>query len=56
MGIFRNENEMDGYLAEKSRVQKVTDRVVMVVGTPITVGIDIALTPVVLFLLITVGD
>ena len=55
MGIRCQEDEVDGYLAEKSRAQKFTDRVVMVAGTPVTIAIDIALIPVVLFLWATVG-
>jgi len=56
MGIRCKEDEVDGYLAEKSRGQMFGDRVVMVAGTPVTIAIDIALIPVVLFLLVTVGD
>lgn len=58
MGIPGQEDEMDGYLAEKSRVHQLTDRVVMVVGTPVTAGIDTAIITAALpfiLLLIIVG-
>jgi hypothetical protein len=50
MGIFRQEGEVDGFLAEKSRVQKVTDGVGMVAGTPVTLAIDAILVPIALLL------
>jgi hypothetical protein len=39
-GIPCEEKVVDGYLAEKSRQQKLGDTVVLVVGTPVTVVID----------------
>ena len=55
MGIRGQEDEMDGYLAEKSRAHQLTDRVVMMAGTPVTVGIDIVVLPLPLLLFIILG-
>jgi hypothetical protein len=39
-GRRREEDMVDGYCAEKSRLQKFNDAVVLAVGTPVTLVID----------------
>lgn len=40
VGARREEDMVDGYYAEKSRLQKFNDAVVLTVGTPVAVVID----------------
>ncbi len=55
MGIRGQEDEMDGYLAEKSRAHRLADYTARVAGTPVTAGIDIVVLPLPLLLFIILG-